>query len=244
MISTLKARVEAVRPLRASRRRPRLPLPRRSLRPVPDRSSSSKRRTRARSRFETYPNEAPKSVEHILTLVKRNFYNGQRVHRVVKGQLVQFGDPLTRDMSKRDYWGTGGSGKPIGVAEMSPKRKHLVGSVALAHPGDPRSADSQMYIMLIPQPKYDKDYTVIGRVISGMDVVQKLQETDIIRRATVEARRRRRSDPRRSSHQCLASSGIALDQLRAGIRLRSARPSCAFSITALTTDFAEKWLLV
>ena len=136
--------------------------------------------------FETYPNEAPKSVDHILALVKRNFYNGQRVHRFVKGQLVQFGDPLSRDMSKRDYWGTGGSGKPIGLSEVSPKRKHQVGSVALAHNGDPRSADSQMYIMLIPQPKYDKDYTVIGRVISGMDVVQKLQETDIIRRVTVK----------------------------------------------------------
>src|SRR5262245_17863872 len=60
--------------------------------------------------METYPNEAPKSVEHILALVRRNFYNGQRVHRVVRGQLVQFGDPLSRDMTKKDYWGTGGSG--------------------------------------------------------------------------------------------------------------------------------------
>jgi cyclophilin family peptidyl-prolyl cis-trans isomerase len=136
--------------------------------------------------METYPNEAPKSVDHILTLVRRNFYNGLRVHRVVRGQLVQFGDPLSRDMSKRDNWGTGGSGKPIGIAEMNPKRKHVVGAVALAHPGDPRFADSQMYIMLIPQPKYDKDYTVVGRVISGMDVVAKLQETDVIRRASVK----------------------------------------------------------
>jgi peptidylprolyl isomerase len=68
---------------------------------------------------------------------------------------------------------------------MNPKRKHLVGSVALAHSGDPRFADSQLYVMLIPQPQYDKNYTVIGRVIAGMDVVRKLQETDIIRRATV-----------------------------------------------------------
>ena len=92
--------------------------------------------------FETYPNEAPKSVDHILALAKGNFYNGQRVHRVVKGQLVQFGDPLSRDMSKRAYWGTGGSGKPIGVSEVSPKRKHLVGSVALAHSGNPPCARS------------------------------------------------------------------------------------------------------
>jgi cyclophilin family peptidyl-prolyl cis-trans isomerase len=136
--------------------------------------------------METYPNEAPKSVEHILTLVRRNFYNGLRISRLVKGQLVQFGDPLSRDMSKRNLWGTGGSGKPIGVGEMNPKRKHLLGSVALAHPGDPKFADSQVYVMLIPQPKYDGKYTVIGRVIAGMDVVQKLQETDVIRRATIK----------------------------------------------------------
>ena len=136
--------------------------------------------------METYPNEAPKSVDHILALVKRNFYNGLRVHRVVPGQLVQFGDPLSRDVSKREFWGTGGSGNPVGVAEISPKRKHVLGAVALAHPGDPRAADSQMYVMLMPQPKYDGHYVVIGRVINGMDVVVKLKELDVIRRATIK----------------------------------------------------------
>jgi cyclophilin family peptidyl-prolyl cis-trans isomerase len=136
--------------------------------------------------METYPNEAPKSVDHILKLVKRNFYNGLRVHRAVPQQLVQFGDPLSRDVSKRAYWGTGGSNSPIGVAEISPKRRHVVGAVAMAHPGDPRAADSQMYIMLMPQPRYDGHYVVIGRVINGMDVVQKLAELDVIRRASVK----------------------------------------------------------
>ena len=142
--------------------------------------------TKGSFEMETYPNEAPKSVDHILQLVKRNFYTGQRVHRVIPGQLVQWGDPLSRDLAKVDYWGTGGSGKAIGVAEMSPKRKHVVGAVALAHPGDPRSADSQMYVMLIPQPKYDGHYAVIGRVINGMDVVKKLSRGDLIRRASVK----------------------------------------------------------
>lgn len=143
--------------------------------------------TKGTIEMETYPNEAPKSVAHILDLVRHNFYNGQRVHRVVPGQLVQFGDPLTKDLSKVDYWGTGGSGKPVGVNETSPKRKHLVGTVALANEGgDPRSSDSQMYIMLIPQPKYDGHYIVIGRVLSGMDVVKKLVKGDIIRRVSVK----------------------------------------------------------
>jgi cyclophilin family peptidyl-prolyl cis-trans isomerase len=136
--------------------------------------------------IETYPKEAPKTVEHILALVKRNFYNGLRVHRVVKGFVVQFGDPQTRDMTKKAFWGTGGSGKPIGVAEANSKRPHRLGAVAMAHAGDPRGADSQMYITLAPQPRLDGDYTVFGQVIAGMDVVNALAVDDLIRRASVK----------------------------------------------------------
>ena len=140
---------------------------------------------------EFYPNEAPKSVEYILALVRRNFYNGLRVHRVVPGFVAQFGDPLTRDMSKRSMWGSGGSGRTIGVAEIHPKRTHKLGAVALAYAssGGPTSADSQLYICLNGPARYtaiEGDYAVIGQVISGMDVVQKLQEPDLIRRATVK----------------------------------------------------------
>ena len=141
--------------------------------------------------IEMYPNEAPKSVEHLLTLVRRNFYNGQRVHRFVPGFVVQFGDPQTRDMTKRAQWGSavsGGSGRPIGVAEISPKRTHKLGAVGLAHAGDPKGADSQIYICVNGPDRYaalEGKYAIVGQVISGMDVVQKLQELDVIRRATV-----------------------------------------------------------
>ena len=139
--------------------------------------------------FETYPNEAPKTVAHILGLVKRGFYNGIRVHRVVPNFVVQFGDPQTRDMTKKEMWGRGsaaGSGKPIGAAEMNPKRTHVLGAVAMAHAGDAARADSQMYITLAPVHRLDGDYTVFGKVISGMDVVQKLQMLDVIKKATVK----------------------------------------------------------
>jgi len=137
--------------------------------------------------FETYPNEAPKSVEHILGLVKRNFYNGMRVHRQVPGFIMQFGDPFSRDMSKKDLWGTGGSFNIVGVGEPSPKRTHVLGAVAMAYPGkDPRQADSQIYVTLAPVHRLDGDYTVIGQVIAGMDVVQKLVVPDVIRRVTVK----------------------------------------------------------
>ena len=143
---------------------------------------------------EFYPTEAPKSVEHILTLVRRNFYNGLRVHRFVEGFVVQFGDPQTRDMTKKASWGSGGSGRTIGVAEISPKRPHKLGAVALAYAsrGGPTSADSQLYVCLNGPARYsalEGDYAVIGQVVSGMDVVQQLRELDVIRRATVKGPR-------------------------------------------------------
>jgi len=136
--------------------------------------------------FETYPNEAPKTVEHIVALVKRSFYNGQRIHRAEPGFVVQFGDPQSRDMTKRDDWGTGGSGTPVGALEISKKRTHVAGAVALAHrSGDSKGGDSQIYITLAPRHELDSDYTVFGQVISGMDVVQKLRIPDRIIRVTV-----------------------------------------------------------
>ena len=144
---------------------------------------------------ELYPTEAPKSVEHILTLVRRNFYNGLRVHRFVTGFVVQFGDPQTRDMTKKAYWGSGGSGRTIGAAEISPKRPHKLGAVALAYDGrfGPESADSQVYICLNgparyapPQSPVQGNYAVIGQVTRGMEIVQQLRELDVIKRATVK----------------------------------------------------------
>ena len=145
--------------------------------------------TKGAIEIETYPNEAPKTVAHILALVKRNFYNGIRVHRVVPNFVVQFGDPQTRDMTKKDMGGRApgaGRAKPIGVAEMNPKRTHVLGAVAMAHAGDAAQADSQMYITLAPVHRLDKDYTVFGKVISGIDVVQKIQVGDMVKKAYVK----------------------------------------------------------
>jgi cyclophilin family peptidyl-prolyl cis-trans isomerase len=140
--------------------------------------------------FETYPNEAPKTVAHILALIKRNFYNGIRVHRVEPNFVIQFGDPQTRDVTKREMWGKGpgaGSGKPVGVGEPHKNRPHKLGSVAMAHAGNIALADSQIYITLRPTPPLNGKYTVFGQVISGMDVVSKIQVADVIKRASVKA---------------------------------------------------------
>jgi len=136
--------------------------------------------------FETYPAEAPKTVARIVELVKKNFYNGLRFHRAEDNFLVQVGDPASRDMSKEAWWGRGpGSGKPIGVSEIG-KRRHVPGSVGMAHSGDPSYADSQFYILVQPRPGLDGKYVVFGRVTSGLDVVRKLKKADVLKRASVK----------------------------------------------------------
>ena len=137
--------------------------------------------------FETYPNEAPKTVAHIIELVNKKFYNGLRFHRVVPGFVVQVGDPQTRDMTKRENWGRLESGNPVGVAEFSKLRTHVKGAVALAHRGNASTADSQFYVCLSDTHRLDNQYTVFGKVISGMDVLSKIAEADRVIRVTVRA---------------------------------------------------------
>jgi peptidylprolyl isomerase len=137
---------------------------------------------------ETYPMDAPKSFEHILALVKKNFYNNQAVHRIVPGQAVQFGDPQSRNMMLVDWWGRGpnsGSGQMIGVSEVSKTRKHRRGTLSIANSGAPAFGDSQMFIALRAVPKWDGNYTIIGQVTSGMEVADKLARGDKIKSITV-----------------------------------------------------------
>jgi cyclophilin family peptidyl-prolyl cis-trans isomerase len=139
--------------------------------------------------FETYPDDAPKTVANFVALTKKGFYNGQRFHRVVPGFVIQAGDPQTRDMSKREQWGRGaaaGSGKPVGVAEFSKTHLHTTGAVAMAHAGDAAQADSQFYVTLGPKPALNGKYAVFGHVISGADVPAKIEVGDVIKRMYVK----------------------------------------------------------
>ena len=135
--------------------------------------------------IELFQADAPKSVEHILALMKRGFYRAQRFHRVLPS-LAQFGDPQSRNMAMRDYWGSGNSGNPIGIFEMPKKRTHVRGAVGLAHSGNPLGADSQIYIMKTASPGLDGKHAIVGQVISGMEVVDKIVVTDMIKNATVK----------------------------------------------------------
>lgn len=137
--------------------------------------------------FETYPEEAPKTVARIIELVKKNFYNGQRFHRAEPKFVVQIGDPQSRNMQMIEWWGRAGFGKPIGVAEITKKRRHVRGAVAMGYAGtDPRAADSHFYITLANRPDLDARYTVFGKVITGMAVADRLQKGDMLKKASVK----------------------------------------------------------
>lgn len=139
--------------------------------------------------IQTFPDKAPKTVAHVTELVRKNFYNAQRVHRVVPGQAVQWGDKMSRDMTYREWWGRspgGGSGSTIGVAEFDKTLKHKAGSVSMAHPGNAAAADSQMFISLRAVPEWDGTYVVFGQVVEGMDAVRKLKVTDRFKRVYLQ----------------------------------------------------------
>lgn len=144
--------------------------------------------TKGTFEFETYPDDAPKTVEHVVNLTKRGFYNGLRFHRVEPGFVVQVGDPQSRDMTKRDWWGRGdfaGSGKAVGLAEFSKTHLHTKGAVAMAHSGNASQADAQFYITLAAVPRLNGKYAVFGHLISGFDVPAKIQVGDMIRKMYV-----------------------------------------------------------
>jgi cyclophilin family peptidyl-prolyl cis-trans isomerase len=139
--------------------------------------------------IETFPNDAPKTVDHVVALVKRGFYDGQRVHRALPGFLVQWGDPRSTDVAKDAEWGRGaeaGSGAPVGAAEMTKKRPNTKGAVGMAHMGNPALADSQIYVTLADRPDLNGRYAVFGRVKSGEDVPARLARGDVIRRMYVK----------------------------------------------------------
>jgi peptidylprolyl isomerase len=136
--------------------------------------------------IELFESEAPKSVAHLLALVRSDFYRGLRFHWSQPG-VIQVGDPASRDMSRMDSWGNSGSNRSVGVAEIS-KRKFEKGIVGLAYREGqkPTAATSHFFILRAPNPKLDGKYSAIGRVIAGMNVVEKIEKPDMLKRAYVK----------------------------------------------------------
>lgn len=115
--------------------------------------------------IEMYPDVAPNHVKRIKELVRQGFYDGLKFHRVIDGFMAQTGDPKGN--------GTGGSGKKI-KAEFN-RKHHGRGAVSMARAADPDSADSQFFICFKDSGFLDGQYTVWGKVIEGMEAVDKIK---------------------------------------------------------------------
>jgi peptidyl-prolyl cis-trans isomerase B (cyclophilin B) len=126
-------------------------------------------------RLEFFPEDAPKTVENFVTLAKKGFYNGLNFHRVVPDFVVQGGCPKGN--------GTGGPGHTV-KAEFN-KQKHVRGTLAMARSQDPDSAGSQFYICYGNTPHLDGQYTVFGKVVSGMELVDRIRQGDKMTSVTI-----------------------------------------------------------
>ena len=122
--------------------------------------------------IEFFPDAAPKTVDNFKKLAKSGFYDGLVFHRIVPGFVIQGGDPNTKSDSNRSRWGTGGPGWTVS-AEFN-KNKHTRGALSMARSQDPNSAGSQFFVVLKDSNFLDGQYTVFGRVASGMDAVDKI----------------------------------------------------------------------
>lgn len=129
-----------------------------------------------------WPDVAPKTVANFIKLSKKGFYNGTLFHRIIKGFMIQGGDPLTKNPDAESRWGTGGPGYSVD-AEFSNK-KHELGVISMARSQDPNSAGSQFFICLgaadSPQMQsLDGKYTAFGKLISGVAVLKKIGATPV-----------------------------------------------------------------
>jgi peptidyl-prolyl cis-trans isomerase B (cyclophilin B) len=120
---------------------------------------------------------APNTVENFKKLARAGFYDGTAFHRIVKGFMIQGGDPLTKDPAKEGRYGTGDPGYKI-KAEFN-DRSHERGVLSMARSSDPDSAGSQFFICLANVSRLDHQYTTFGKVIKGDDVLEKIGNAEV-----------------------------------------------------------------
>jgi len=118
--------------------------------------------------------DAPQTVQNFIALARKGFFNGLQIHRVVPNFVVQSGDPR----------GDGSGGPGYSIRDELNDRPYLRGTVGMALSG-PDTGGSQFFITHSPQPHLDAKYTVFGHVVSGMDVVDRMQQLDVIQRVRI-----------------------------------------------------------
>lgn len=132
--------------------------------------------------LEFWPEVAPNTVENFKKLARKGFYDGTAFHRIIRGFMIQGGDPLTKDPTKEAQWGQGGPGYRIN-AEFN-DRPHVRGVISMARSNDPNSAGSQFFICHGTASSLDRKYTAFGKLIRGDDVLEKIATAPVTRRGS------------------------------------------------------------
>ena len=144
--------------------------------------------TKGKVVIELFPDLAPGHVARIKELAREGAYDGVVFHRVIEGFMAQTGDVKFGNSSKPSFApsraGMGGSDKPDLKAEFS-NANHGRGTCSMARSQNPNSANSQFFIMFAPAPNLDGQYTIVGNVVSGMDLVDKIKKGDEADNGTV-----------------------------------------------------------
>jgi peptidyl-prolyl cis-trans isomerase B (cyclophilin B) len=133
---------------------------------------------------EFWTDAAPNTIENFKKLARQGFYDGTIFHRIVKGFMIQGGDPNSKDTAKESSYGQGGPGYEI-KAEFN-NHSHDRGVISMARGPDPDSAGSQFFICLAPVRRLDGQYTPFGKLIKGSDVLDKIGNTPVERNAQGE----------------------------------------------------------
>src|SRR6059058_5598871 len=127
---------------------------------------------------------APNTIENFKKLAREGFYDGTIFHRIVKGFMIQGGDPNSKDPAKENSYGEGGPSYKV-KAEFN-DHSHQRGVISMARSSDPDSAGSQFFICLAPVPRLDGQYTTFGKLVKGDDVLAKIGGTPVARSSTGE----------------------------------------------------------
>ncbi len=127
---------------------------------------------------------APATIENFKKLARSGFYDGTIFHRIVKGFMIQGGDPQSKDPSKESRYGSGGPGYKI-KAEFN-DHPHMRGVLSMAREPDPNSAGSQFFICLAPISRLDHEYTTFGKVIKGDAVLGKIGDSEVTKNSAGE----------------------------------------------------------
>ncbi len=127
--------------------------------------------------LELFTDKAPKTVENFKKLAQEGFYDGIKFHRVIKGFMIQGGDPLTKNDANPLAWGTGGPGYAF-EDEIYEGNSNAVGSIAMANSG-PNTNGSQFFINVADNNFLDQKHTVFGKVVNGMDIITQIENVAI-----------------------------------------------------------------